>query len=297
VLWSSSGKAKVLEDAGGVGASQPVAINASGQSVGWSYTKNGGGLGLSLADAVLWSPSGKATVLQDVGGVHDSYSIAINDAGQSVGYSFTNGGIDAVLWSPSGKATVLQDAGGRGHSEALAINDAGWSIGYSGYSGDAVLWSPSGKATVLPSVGGFHDTYAIAINDAGQSVGYSRSRNGSDAVLWSPSGKATDLGALLGSAWSDTEAAGINNSGDIIGYGDYRGRQYGFLLAPDSGSLLSAGAVPEPSTWAMMLAGFAGLSFAGYRPTRTATRALRLGTGGRRAGFTSGRTAPPHIPN
>jgi hypothetical protein len=25
------------------------------------------------------------------------------------------------------------------------------------------------------------------------------------------------------------------------------------------------GAVPEPSTWAMMLAGFAGLGFAGYR--------------------------------
>jgi hypothetical protein len=28
---------------------------------------------------------------------------------------------------------------------------------------------------------------------------------------------------------------------------------------------LGSGAVPEPSTWAMMLVGFAGLSFAGYR--------------------------------
>ena len=28
------------------------------------------------------------------------------------------------------------------------------------------------------------------------------------------------------------------------------------------------GAVPEPSTWAMMLAGFAGLGFAGYRASR-----------------------------
>ena len=28
------------------------------------------------------------------------------------------------------------------------------------------------------------------------------------------------------------------------------------------------GAVPEPSTWAMMLLGFAGLGFAGYRASR-----------------------------
>ena len=27
-------------------------------------------------------------------------------------------------------------------------------------------------------------------------------------------------------------------------------------------------AIPEPSTWAMMIAGFAGLGFAGYRASR-----------------------------
>jgi hypothetical protein len=31
--------------------------------------------------------------------------------------------------------------------------------------------------------------------------------------------------------------------------------------------------VPEPSTWAMMLLGFAGLGFAGYRRTRVAVSA------------------------
>lgn len=74
-------------------------------------------------------------------------------------------------------------------------------------------------------------------------------------MLWSPSGKAWDLGAVLGSGWTDTQAVGINNSGDIIGYGSYHDEWYGFLLTP----------VPEPSTWMMMLAGFAGLGFAGYR--------------------------------
>jgi PEP-CTERM motif len=33
---------------------------------------------------------------------------------------------------------------------------------------------------------------------------------------------------------------------------------------------LVSGAVPEPSTWAMMLLGFAGLSFAGYRKAKRA---------------------------
>jgi probable HAF family extracellular repeat protein len=165
---------------------------------------------------------------------------------------------EAVLWSPSGKATVLHDAGGRGYSEAFAINDAGQSVGISlgATSLDAVLWAPSGKATVLQDVAGWAVDQPTAINDAGQSVGWSHTASGQDAVLWSPSGKATDLGAVLGSAWSSTVASGINDRGDIIGYGDYQGGLvYGFLLTP----------VPEPSTWIMMLVGFAGLGFLGYR--------------------------------
>jgi len=63
VLWSASGKATVLHDAGGAGVSSADAINDAGQSVGLSYTTSSA----SGADAVLWSPSGKATVLQGLG--------------------------------------------------------------------------------------------------------------------------------------------------------------------------------------------------------------------------------------
>lgn len=35
----------------------------------------------------------------------------------------------------------------------------------------------------------------------------------------------------------------------------------------------TSGAIPEPSTWLMMLFGFVGLAFAGYRPTREAVSA------------------------
>jgi probable HAF family extracellular repeat protein len=175
---------------------------------------------------------------------------------------------DAVLWSRSGKATVLQDAGGHAKSEAVAINDAGQSVGFSyaasGY--EAVLWSPYGKATVLHNAAGTAQSYANAINASGQSVGFSETTSfGEQAVLWSPSGKATSLGAMMGPAWTDTKAVGINNSGDIIGSGDYHSALYGFLLTPDSASPLSVMAAPELSTWTMMLLGFVGLGFAGYR--------------------------------
>ena len=144
-------------------------------------------------EAVLWSPSGKATVLQDVGGRGQVYADAVNDAGWSVGQSETATGYDAVLWSPSGKATVLQDVGGENNSVAVAINDAGWSVGSSdtnafGNRMDAVLWSPSGKATVLQDVGGWDDSYAVAINNAGWSVEVrgpgKRLRGGAVVAVW-----------------------------------------------------------------------------------------------------------------
>jgi hypothetical protein len=45
------------------------------------------------------------------------------------------------------------------------------------------------------------------------------------------------------------------------------------VLGGQPDRLLSSLTVPEPSTWAMMLLGFAGLGFAGYRRAeRTAQR-------------------------
>jgi hypothetical protein len=45
-------------------------------------------------------------------------------------------------------------------------------------------------------------------------------------------------------------------------------------LFTSGGTIVGTAAVPEPSTWAMMLIGFAGLGFAGYRQARR--RALAI---------------------
>ncbi len=67
----------ILQDVG-VDGSHVYAINASGQSVGNSATTSG-------EEAVLWSKSGKATVLQDVGGIGASSVGDINAFGRYLG--------------------------------------------------------------------------------------------------------------------------------------------------------------------------------------------------------------------
>jgi hypothetical protein len=95
--------------------------------------------------------------------------------------------------------------------------------------------------------------------------------------VWSPKGTATNLGAVLGSAWSDTEAVRINKVGEIVGFGEYQGQITGFLLTPAAATAasaafpavpVSAAAAPELSTWAMLVGGFASLAFAGCRRSR-----------------------------
>jgi hypothetical protein len=100
---------------------------------------------------------------------------------------------------------------------------------------------------------------------------------------------------LLGGSWNFVPAASGSNSytfGDgtpvpALGFGSYNGYNdtYSQTFATTPGAtytyaftfneldvgpsaLLVTTSVPEPSTWAMMLLGFAGLGFAGYRRVR-----------------------------
>ena len=277
-LWHPGGVGTTLKDPGGQGKAEALAINGAGQSAGYVDIAAPG-----VSEAVLWGSKGHATVLQDVaGGVGHSEAVAINASGFTVGWAFTATGEDAVRWSPTGTATVLHGLKGSTVSVAVAENNVGQSIGYSDTAKgaqDAILWgSKGGIAAVLQDPGGQGFEQALAINNSGKSVGYADiAGGGTEAVLWQPSGKATNLGGLLGPDWTNTEAVGINNVGDIVGYGHFNNGTlsgtFGFLLTPPAGTAVSAipgsmAAAPELSTWAMLVVGFAGLGFVGYRGKR-----------------------------
>ena len=137
----------LLPDPGGMQDSEVLAINSSGESVGWSQTSAG-------IDAVLWSMTGGFKVLTDLGGEGVSAALAINASGQSVGWSVTATGEDPVLWSPKGKPKMLGKGGEYG-TAAVAINGDGESVGYqkttNGY--DAILWHSKGAAKLLGDPG------------------------------------------------------------------------------------------------------------------------------------------------
>jgi probable HAF family extracellular repeat protein len=117
-----------------------------------------------------------------------------------------------------------------------------------GFTYHATEWS-DGSIINLGGLPGSTQSFAYGINDAGQVVGSSDGIMGYSifdvATEWS-NGSVINLGSLPGSAYS--EAHGINNAGQVVGVSQFN--------------------APEPSTWAMMLIGFAGLALAGYRSTR-----------------------------
>ena len=161
----------------------------------------------------------------------------------------------------------------------------------------AVEWS-NGNVINLGGLSGYTSSSAAGINDAGQVVGTSTVGNRAYATEWRGD-NVTNLGGLSGAIVSSPVS--INNigqavgatypvlitvgpddlavnhatewSGDsIINLGGLPGATYG---APSSINDLGQVAgtsefpppvpVPESSSWAMMLMGFAGLGFAGYR--------------------------------
>jgi hypothetical protein len=66
-----------------------------------------------------------------------------------------------------------------------------------------------------------------------------------------------------------TETAGITTNAIAINFTNFAVGPNHVNGAVDIGqSMASIAIIPEPATWAMMLAGFAGLGFAGYRASR-----------------------------
>jgi probable HAF family extracellular repeat protein len=254
------------------------AINNLGQVVG-STVVNGD------LTAVEWS--GGSVI--NLGRLPDSlyaYAASINNLGQVVGFSESDTYVySAVEWS-GGQIIKLAGLPGSTQTAAMAINDAGQIVGYSVVGGVyyATEWS-GGSIINLGVLLGTESTEALGINNAGDAVGDAFSLDGASsyAAEWS-GGLATDLGSPPDAAHS--VAYGINDEGLIVGDSEFGSTdravewedgspiilgQDGLISvaqAINDNGVVVGGETPEPSTWAMMLVGFAGLGFAGYRSTR-----------------------------
>ena len=77
---------------------------------------------------------------------------------------------------------------------------------------------------------------------------------------------AEDL-VITGGTGRFTDATGTIASRGTLGFGQVDGRPVGFFNGTVSGSVTAAG-IPEPSGWAMMIAGFGAIGLASRRPRR-----------------------------
>jgi probable HAF family extracellular repeat protein len=184
------------------------------------------------------------TNLGSLGG-GSTHATAINDAGQVVGSSDTAAGdTHAFITGPNGVGmTDLGTLGGR-FSSAAGINDAGQVAGRSVTAAsqfNAFITGPNGMGmTDLGTLGG-SGSAANGINDAGQVVGWFYDITiGSHAFMTGPdSVGVTDLNSLvdLPGDFVLTSAVDINNTGQVI--------------------VSAISVVPEPESYALMLAGLA----------------------------------------
>ena len=158
-----------------------------------------------------------------------AFPVAINNAGQVVGFTRSRSGVfpgpprsgnHTFLWQ-NGAMTDLGSLGGT-YQSVSGLNNLGQVVGFSQTSQGrehVFLWQ-NGTMTDLGSlVGENGSSRGYGINDLGQVVGYSylasnTNSGSSEAFLWQ-SGTMTGLGNLIG-GYSNT-AHRINNAGQIAG--------------------------------------------------------------------------------
>jgi probable HAF family extracellular repeat protein len=243
-----------MADLGTLGGSSSGAggINAAGQVAGSATTASGddhlfitGPNGVGITD--LGTLGGTTTTIE-VGG--------INAAGQVVGsvaYHLTPGQhTSAFVTGSNGEdMAYLDDMDGW----AGGINTAGQVVGtlrlYPPGSGPvgihhAFITGPNMDVTTLGTLGG-RESFASRINDTGQVIGKSNMSDGSThAFITGPNGVGmTDLNSLVSLPGGVilTEATAINNMGQVV----------------------AIGAVPEPASYALMIAGLGLVGFMARR--------------------------------
>jgi hypothetical protein len=216
-------------------------------------------------------------------------AFGVNDNGAIVG-QFANGNATPGFYLPGAASasfvTINAPLGAaQDMVNAQGVNTNGLIVGfYLGNDGQAhgltaeVGAQMSGDLTAsavadpsIPSVPGepgatFVFSQILGVNDAGIAVGYyGDSTFSQHGFLYNThTGVYTfidDPFAGFDNGVEITQITGISNLGEIAGfYTDANGIAHSFTAAP----------VPEASTWALLVMGFAGLGVAGYRRSRAA---------------------------
>ncbi|OQW40794.1 MAG: hypothetical protein A4S08_04050 [Proteobacteria bacterium SG_bin4] len=282
-----------MRDLGTLGGLEAWAtgINDFGRVVGNSYTADG------YPHAFITGPNGEGMIdLGTLEGGYTSDAADINNLGQVVGTSAINihGFYHAFITGPDGVG--MTDIGilpGFWGSLGRGLNASGNVIGDlllptpEGDYRQAFVTGPNGIGmTTLGTLGGKY-AFPTDINDAGQIVGVSTLESGVQHSFLFIDDGMVDLSVLdvvVSAGWIDLIATGINNNGQIVGFGklsDDPSHLHSFLLSFTPDTVFNPNPifrpelpdipipqppVPEPQTYAMLLAGLGLVGLMRRRP-------------------------------
>lgn len=249
----------VTLDAPGAAATFLDGINDLGQVVGTAYYSNGSAY--NFIDT-----HGKFAVIS--GAISPLSGNAINDRDQVLGgLGFPNYGI----LSAHGVITPIDLSGETGSNLTLVegFNNLGQVTGYAFNGTGTEVFIDTNGVFANFEVPNASFEYGQGINDLGQVVGgYFDSEGDGYTFLYMKGHFTTIQDPNASAAMGGTAPYAVNDLDQIVGsYTDAAGNPHSFFATPNFGlfALTAAApladAVPEPSTWAMMLTGLAGLAW------------------------------------
>ncbi|MEO8627467.1 MAG: PEP-CTERM sorting domain-containing protein [Betaproteobacteria bacterium] len=245
------------EIAGVQGRSQLLAVNDKGQAVGFDASAGG------KDQALYYAGTGNATSIAKLKGI-ESRAQAVNEFGGVVGYYVENSIRHAFAYDTDTASLLTLPTLGSGASAAAGINDSGLITGnfatQPGGPQHAFLFDGK-EAHDLGVPAGYTDSSGLAISNQGWVIGEARGDNGRTAFLSVASTlfDLSDLADLAGAGWLSLDVAtSINNGNVIVGQGTLLdGSKRAFLLTLN---LRQTAPVPEPGSWAFLVAGAAFLA-------------------------------------
>jgi probable HAF family extracellular repeat protein len=211
----------------GATMSEALGLNDSGVAVG--FVNKGGALANEFLRAALFTPGIPVSSPGTLVGYTGTAALAINDAGQSVGWAIRDLGVfpgptqtHAVLFV-HGTAHDLGALKGGGNSTAYAINAYGIAVGMSDTDIADVADNPThaarfanGQVTDLGLLPGDRGSVAYGIDSAGVAVGSSFDPQNNERAVRFAGGVVTPLGLLPNHVAS--RASGINDLGQAVGW-------------------------------------------------------------------------------
>lgn len=272
--WDYNGPGSVLYDSkAGTSTVLPglaSSINESGMVAGTSFTP-----GLVRSAAYIFNQGALLTLGDLDDGLHRVSAASINNQGTVVGTAYVAAegimsGVARAFVYDGDSMLNLGTLGGL-NSQASDVNDFGLVVGSSTVAGSEAMHAfayQNGQMTDLGVPEGASSSWAIAVNNSGQILVGSADDSGQTigSYLYQ-NGQWLDLSTevTLADGWRLGGASDINDKGQIAAtaFNPDGWRWQALRLDP-------AGAVPEPSTYALMLLGLGGIGLVASRQRRQA---------------------------